>query len=159
MLSQRWHHFIVCSASNEIRSAYAQHIFNDVFEMGSNFLLCLACAKIVYLLAKHAWKLVTCWLSMRENWLLFGWAHAEIGYSLAEHTRKFVFAYAQHAFGCPCKKCQNLNAGWTCAKIRSAYAQCAMKLFPCMHSVYKIVSLYVQQTHDIIFETDSKNPN
>jgi hypothetical protein len=98
MLSQRWNAFRVCSASDEICSAYAQHILNDVFEMGSDFLLYWACAIIGYLLAEHAWKLVTRWLSMRRNWLLFGWASAEIGYSLAEHTRKFVFIGIEPCF-------------------------------------------------------------
>jgi hypothetical protein len=51
MLSQRWNTFRVCSASDEIGSAYAQHILNDVFEMGSDFPLCWACAKIGYSLA------------------------------------------------------------------------------------------------------------
>ncbi len=83
MLSQRWNAFRVCSASDEIRSAYGQHILNDVFEMGSNFLLCWAligwaCVEIGYLLAKHARKLVTLWLSLYGNWLLVGWAYAEI---------------------------------------------------------------------------------
>ncbi len=41
---------------------------------------------------------------------------------------------AQHAFGCPCKECQNLNAGWAYVKICSALSQCAMKLFPRMLS-------------------------
>ncbi len=91
MLSQEWNTFRVCSA---------------YFEMGCDFLLCWACAKICYSLAEHArnwllvgWacskigyslveharKLVTRWLSMRENWLLVGWACAEIGYSMAEN--------------------------------------------------------------------------
>ncbi len=48
---------------------------------------------------------------------------------------EIVSAYAQHAFGCQWKNCQNLNAGWAYAKICSAYAQCVMKLFPCMHNV------------------------
>jgi hypothetical protein len=56
--------FLVCSASDEMCSAYAQHILNDVFEMGMR--------EIGYSLAEHAWKLVTRWLSMRKNWLLFG---------------------------------------------------------------------------------------
>jgi hypothetical protein len=51
---------------------------------------------------------------------------------------EIVSAYAKqmkHVFGCPSKNCQNLNAGWACLKIRLAYAQCAMKSFPCMLSV------------------------
>jgi hypothetical protein len=77
ILSQWWNAFCVCSASDEIRSTYAQHILNDVFEMGSDFLLCWACTKIGFLLAEHAWKLVTCWLSRFGNWLLVGWVSAE----------------------------------------------------------------------------------
>ncbi len=65
MLSQRWNSIRVCSVSDEIRSAYAQH----------------GCTKIT------------------------------------------------------CKNCLHFTAGWACAKIRSSYAQCAMKSFPRMLSV------------------------
>jgi ribulose bisphosphate carboxylase small subunit len=61
MLSQRCNAFRVGSASDEIRSAYVQHILNDGFEMGSDFPH-----------AEHARKLVTGWLSMCGNWLLVG---------------------------------------------------------------------------------------
>ncbi len=88
MLSQRWNRFLECSASDEMHSAYAQHILKDDFEMGCDFLLCWACAKIGYSLAENAQKLVTLWLSMRWKSLLVGWACAKIGYSQAEHTRK-----------------------------------------------------------------------
>ncbi len=87
MLSERWNKFRVCLTSDEIRSAYAQHILNDDFEMGCDFPLCWECAIIGYSLTEHARKLVTCWLSkwacakngylllsMRENWLLGSWA-------------------------------------------------------------------------------------
>ncbi len=57
-------HFRVCSASDEMRSAYASS-YADIRE---NWLLVgWACV-----------ELVTRWLSMRGNWLLFGWAYAEI---------------------------------------------------------------------------------
>jgi hypothetical protein len=80
MLSQQW----LCSA-------YAQHILNVNIEMGSDFPLCWACLKIGYSLAEHARKLVTRWLSMRENRLLVCWACAKIGYSLAEHMQKLFW--------------------------------------------------------------------
>ncbi len=67
MLSKQWNMFCICSASNEIRSAYGQHILNDAFEVGCDFPFCWACAKIVYLLSEHEQK---------------------FSYSLAEHTRK-----------------------------------------------------------------------
>ncbi len=41
--------------------------------------------------------------------------------------------YAQHKF--TCKNCSHFTAGWACAKIRSSYAQCAMKSFPHMLSM------------------------
>jgi hypothetical protein len=37
MLSQWWNMFRICSASDGIRSTYAQHILNDDFEMGWGF--------------------------------------------------------------------------------------------------------------------------
>ncbi len=72
MQSQRWNLFCICSASDEICSAFAQHILNVDFEMGWDFPLYWACAKIGYSVAEHAWKLVTHLLSMCENWL-FKW--------------------------------------------------------------------------------------
>jgi hypothetical protein len=58
--------------------------------MGWDFPLCSACAKIGYLLAEHARKLVTRWLSMHENWLFVGCACTNLDYLLAEHARKLV---------------------------------------------------------------------
>ncbi len=43
------------------------------------------------------------------------------------------FKYAQH--GCTCKNCSPFTTGWACGKIRSSYAQCAMKSVPRMLSV------------------------
>ncbi len=68
MLSQRWNTFPYAhcsSATDEIRSAYAQHI-------------CMMILKWVVTssYAEHVRKLVTHWLSMRENWLLDCWACA-----------------------------------------------------------------------------------
>jgi hypothetical protein len=37
---------------------------------------------------EHAQKLVTRWLSIRNNWLLVGRAFTKIGHSLAEQTQK-----------------------------------------------------------------------
>ncbi len=72
--------FCVFSASDKIRSAHAQHIFHDVFK----------------------WVWFPLMLSMRENWLLVGWAWAKIGYLLAEHARKLtthkLSIGAPHAF-------------------------------------------------------------
>ncbi len=102
MLSQRWNHFLICFASDEMHSLYAQpamkfvprmlRIFWMMFlSIRKNWLLvCPACVEIGYSLAEHARKLVTLWLSIRKNWLLVGWACMEIGYSLAERVRKLV---------------------------------------------------------------------
>jgi hypothetical protein len=73
-----------------MHSSYVQYILNDDIEMGCDFLLWGACAKIGFLLVEHARKLVSCWLSMRENWLLVSCACAKIGFFLAEHVRKLV---------------------------------------------------------------------
>ncbi len=71
LLSQRW---------ISVRGLF---IFNDGFKMGCNF------------------PLISCWPSMRKNWLLVSWACAKIGYSLAEHAQKLVagLAYAK-SFRC-----------------------------------------------------------
>ncbi len=62
-------------------------------------------------------------------------ASDEIRFRVCSVCDEIVSAYAQRAFGCPCENCRNVNAGWAYAKIRSAYAQCAMKSFPCMLTV------------------------
>ncbi len=101
MLSQRWNSFRVCSASDEICSAYS--ILNVDFEMGLDFHLCSACAKIGYLLAEQARKLVIRWLSMHENWLLVGWVCTKIDYSWAEHARNLVLRPLSRSHGsAPC---------------------------------------------------------
>ncbi len=63
-----------CSSSDDICPAYAQLILNDGLKIGcespklsiceNGLLVGWACAKIGYLLAENARKLVTCWLSM-----------------------------------------------------------------------------------------------
>jgi hypothetical protein len=90
MLSQWWNHFLVCTASDEMRSAYAQPAMKFVPGMFSIFWIMFLKWEVISPYAEHARKLVTCRLSMHGNWLLIGWACAEIGYSLAEHTRKLV---------------------------------------------------------------------
>jgi len=96
MLSVRWNRFRVCSACDEIVSAYAQHAMKSFPRLLSvrwnRFRVCSACDEI-------------------------------------------VAPSAQHAFRCPCKNCQNFIAHWAYAKIRSAYAQHAMKSFPRMLSM------------------------
>ncbi len=63
MLSVRWNSFRVCSVCDKILSAYAQHIFELCFQM-----------VVISPYAEHTQKLVTCWLSIRGNWLPVGWA-------------------------------------------------------------------------------------
>ncbi len=128
-LSQRWNTFHVYSASDEICSSYAQHTLNGDFELGFDFPY-----------AEHAWKLVTRWLSMRENWLLEGWACAKIGYSKAEHARKLVtrwlsirknWLFVGWAVSMPKN---SLLAGWAYAKLFSAHFQSFSSLSPVPHS-------------------------
>ncbi len=65
---------------------------------------------VIFPYAEHAWKLVTRWLSMRENWLLegwacakngllYGWAYAKIGSLLPEHAKKLLTGWQ--------RKCKN----------------------------------------------------
>ncbi len=117
MLSQRWNYFLVCSASDEMRSAYVQPamkfvqcmksiiwmmflkwvVISSYAEHAQNLLLVgWACVKIGYSLAEHEWKLVTLWLSIPENWLLVGWAYAEICFYW--HSPCF---FPCHPFPCP----------------------------------------------------------
>ncbi len=65
MLSQRWNPFRVCSASNEICSAYAQCAMKFVPRMLSMDVH----VKIVHILplAEHAWKFVPRMLTVRWN--------------------------------------------------------------------------------------------
>ncbi len=77
MLSQRWNYFLVWSANDEMRSSYAQPAMKFVPGMLSIFWMMFL-----------KWVVIPLMLSMRENWLLLGWACLEIGYSLAEHLRK-----------------------------------------------------------------------
>jgi hypothetical protein len=90
MLSQRWNHFLVWSANNEMRSSYAQPGMKFVQRMLSIFWMMFLKWVVISSYAEHARKLVTRWLSMHGNWLLVGWAWAGIGYSLAGHKRKLV---------------------------------------------------------------------
>ncbi len=60
--------------------------------------------------AQHARKLVTCWVSMRKNRLLVGWACAEIGYLLAVLAQTLIICWLSMR--------ENwLLVGWSCAKI------------------------------------------
>jgi len=121
MLSMRWNPFRVCSAGDEIRSPYAEHIFNDNSEMGWDFPVCWAYAEIGYSLAEHTPKSVTRWLSIRRNRLLVGWAYAEIGYSLAEHTRKSFTRWLSIRGNC-------LLVGWAYAEINFVHTQLSRSL-------------------------------
>ncbi len=90
MLSMRWNRFRVCSACDEISSAYAQHAMKFVPRMLSIIWMLILKWVGISPYAEHTRKLVTRWLSTSGNWLLIGWAYAEIGYSLAEHTQNLV---------------------------------------------------------------------
>ncbi len=99
MLSQRWNHFLVCSASDEMCSAYEQPGMRYVPRMLSIFWMMFLKWVVISSHAEHARKLVTHWLSTRGNWSLIGWACTEIGYSLTEHTQKLVtLAYVEISF-------------------------------------------------------------
>ncbi len=127
-------------------SSYVQYILNDDIEMGCDFTLCGACAKIGFSLAEHAQKLVSFWLSMCGNWLLVGWACTKMGYSLAEHARKlvtrwlsmrknwFLVGWACAEIGYSSIRENWLLVGWACAKIGFLLAEHARKLVTrCFH--------------------------
>ncbi len=59
----------------------------------------------------------------------------DFSFCVSSACDEIVSVHAQPAFGCSCKNCRNLNAGLSYAKIRSVYAQCAMKSFLPMLSV------------------------
>jgi hypothetical protein len=84
MLSMRWNRFRVCSAYDEISSAYAQCAIKFVPRMLSMDCTC----KTVHILPlnEHALKFVPCMLSMRWNRFL-----------VCSACDKIVSAYAQHA--------------------------------------------------------------
>jgi hypothetical protein len=110
MLSQRWNHFRVCSASNEMRSAYAQPAMKFVQQMLSIFWMMFLKRVVISSNAEHARKLVTRWLSMRGNWLLAGWACAEIGYSTTQKYKlkcKFILSKIKIL-----KNCQRTHLKW-----------------------------------------------
>jgi hypothetical protein len=71
-------HFLVCSASDEIRSAYAQHILNYDFEM---------CWISPY--TEHARKLVIHCMSMCDHILNYDFEMCWIS-PYTEHARKLV---------------------------------------------------------------------
>ena len=60
-------------------------------------------------------------LSIRGNQLLVGWAYAEIGYSLAEHTRKSVTRLLSIRGNC-------LLVGWAYAEINFVHTQLSRSL-------------------------------
>jgi hypothetical protein len=70
MLSQLRNHILVCSTSDEIRSTYAQPAMKFFTGILSIFSMMILEWVVISLYAEHAQKLVTCWLSMREIWLL-----------------------------------------------------------------------------------------
>ncbi len=62
-------------------------------------------------------------LSMRENWLLIGWACARIGYSMAEHAQKWlVVGWACARIG------YSMAEQWACTKNGQSLAEHARKL-------------------------------
>jgi hypothetical protein len=68
MLCQRWNPFRVCSASDEIRSAYAQCVIKFVLRMLS---LDVHVKTVLILpLAEHARKFVPGMLNVQWNWFL-----------------------------------------------------------------------------------------
>jgi hypothetical protein len=75
MLSQRWSSLGVCSVCDEIRSAYAQHVFTC--KNCSHFTAGWACAKILSLYAQCVMKSLPRMLSVRQNrfCLCSSWAY------------------------------------------------------------------------------------
>ncbi len=83
-----------------------------------------ACDETVSAYSQRGMKSFPRMLSMRRN-----------HFRVCSACDEIVSPSAQHAFRCPCKNCQNFIAHWAYAKIRSAYAQHAMKSFPRMYSM------------------------
>jgi hypothetical protein len=79
MLSERWNKFRVCLTSDEIRSAYAE----NARKLVTHWLSMRENWSLVGWASEHLRKMVICWLSMRETWLLGSWAYAKI--ILAHH--------------------------------------------------------------------------
>ncbi len=56
--------------------------------------------------AEHAQKLITRWLSMRENWLLASWAYEKIILAHHVHFKSFpslpLFTHSSVPLSCPC---------------------------------------------------------
>jgi hypothetical protein len=100
MLSQRWNYFLVWSVNDEMRSSYAQPAMKFIPGMLSIFWMMFLKWVVISSYAEHAWKLVTRWLSMRGNWLLVGWASAEIGYSWLSIRRYSFYWYWTMSFPC-----------------------------------------------------------
>ncbi len=61
---------------------------------------------------------------------------------------------AQHAFGCPCKNCQNLNAGGACKKIVRRRLSVQWNRFRVFSAINEILVTYeyVQPAHAISLE-------
>jgi hypothetical protein len=89
MLSMRWNRFLVCSACDEIRSAYAQCAIKFVPRMLS---IDCTCKRVHILpLAEHARKFVPRMLSVRWNRFLVCSACDKIVSEYAQHEHKIIF--------------------------------------------------------------------
>ena len=93
MLSMRWNRFLVCSACDEIRSAYAQCAIKFVPRMLSIECTC----KTVHILplAEHARKFVPRMLSMRWNRFRVCSACDKIGSAYAQHAHTIILKKTQ----------------------------------------------------------------
>ncbi len=89
MLSMRWNRFLVCSACDEIRSAYAQSAIKFFPRLLSIDCTC----KTVHILplAEHARKFVPRMLSVRWNRFLVCSACDKIVSAYAQHAHKIIF--------------------------------------------------------------------
>ncbi len=89
-------------------------------------------------------------LSMCENYLLVGWAWAETGYSLAEHTRKLVTRWLSicgnlfllvlnHVFPCHTLPCPLVP--FSCPLSKVLYVSCLKCLFLVSHPLFPVSRL------------------
>ncbi len=123
MLSQWWNHFLECSASNEMRSAYAEPATKFVLcKLSIFWMMFLKWVVISPYDEQDARKLVTRWLSMQGNWLLVDWAWAEIGYSFTEHASKLITCWLSMGGNW-------LLVGWAYVEIGHSLAEHTRKFF------------------------------
>ncbi len=111
---------------------------NGDFEMGCDFPLWWACAKIGYSLDVHARKLVSHWLCMRENWLLMA-VHAR---KTPSAFSKIFLTYSSVLFSRPC-----LTS--FVPSLTSLYCTLSPVLYPLSHRLWSLSPVRCTLSHVI----------